>query len=178
MHSKNDNKKILLDCDVIRHLLKGDRISLLRDLYGNNITILKVVFDELFRSTQIQNVVENFIKFYSVEIMEFPADNFDILKEYAALRKRFGDGESACMAVAKFTKDYIASSNLKDIKDYCENNGIIYLTTMDILLEAVDAGLITESDCDLIIQKIKRKKSKLPVDNLADYRASCKTRLV
>ena len=170
MHSKNENKKVLLDCDVIRHLIKGDKIALLYELYGNNLVILKVVFDELFRSTQIQNVVENFIKLFKIEIMDFPADNIDILKEYANLRKRFGDGESACMAVAKYQEDIIASSNLKDIKKYCEKNGIHYITTMDILLEAVDCGKMSESECDIIIQKIINKKSKLPVDNLADYR--------
>ena len=170
MSSMNDNLKILLDSDVIRHLIKGDRLSLLHELYGKRIVILKVVRDELLRSTQIQTVLENFIKFYKIEIREFPTDNIEILKEYALLRKRYGDGESACMAVAKFQKNTIASSNLKDIKEYCENNSIVYITTMDILLEAVDCEKISETECNLIIQKVIKRKSKLPVDNIADYR--------
>lgn len=170
MPSMNENTKILVDSDVIRHLIKGNRLSLLYDLYADHLVILKVVLDELFRSVQIQTVIENFIKFYNIEILDFPSGNIDILREYALLKRRYGDGESACMAVAKYQNDIIASSNLKDIKEYCENNSIIYITTMDILLEAVESGKISESECDQIIHKVKVKKSKLPVDNLADYR--------
>lgn len=94
----------------------------------------------------------------------------EILKEYSSLKRRYGEGESACMAVARYQKNIIASSNLKDIRKYCEKNNITYLTTLDILLEAVDKGIILESECDGIIQKIKAKNSKLPVDSTAEYR--------
>ena len=66
-----------------------------------------------------------------------------------------GDGEAACMAVAKYTKDYIASSNLKDIKDYCDYFGITYLTTMDILLEGYYKQIMTEAQCDAFIKEVK-----------------------
>jgi len=165
-----DDTKILLDSDVIRHLIKGDKLSLLHKLFGDHLVLLKVVYDELFRSTQIQPIIENFIKFNNLKIIEFPSDNLEILKEYANLKKRFGDGESACMAVAKFQNNIIASSNLKDIKDYCIQNKIVYLTTMDILLEAVDTQLLSEDNCNHVIQTIKAKNSKLPVNTIAEYR--------
>jgi hypothetical protein len=31
-----------------------------------------------------------------------------------------GDGEAACMAIVRFSKDILASSNLKDIANYCK----------------------------------------------------------
>ena len=72
-----------------------------------------------------------------------------------------GDGEAACLALAKHTKDYIASSNLKDIREYCKHFGIVYLTTMDILLEAYQKGIMTEVQCNTFIQEVKSKDSKL-----------------
>lgn len=41
--------------------------------------------------------------------------------------------ESACLAYAKFNKDILASSNLRDIKKYCSFHDIEYLTTIDLL---------------------------------------------
>ena len=79
-------------------------------------------------------------------------------------------GESACMAVAKCENDIIASSNLKDIKTYCEENSITYLTTMDILMDAIEKSVLSEDECDQIIQKVKASNSKLPVNSISEYR--------
>ncbi len=104
----------------------------------------------------------------SLPLMPFPKE-LNIIKEYALLKKSFGDGESACMAVAKFQKEYIASSNLKDIKAYCEVNSIVYMTTMDILLEALEKGIMSEIECNKFIIDVKAKGSKLPVNTMAEY---------
>jgi len=40
--------------------------------------------------------------------------SIEISKEYALLKKTKGIGEAACMAVARYSNEYIASSNLKD----------------------------------------------------------------
>ena len=102
--------------------------------------------------------------------MEMPRD-IKIIKEYSVLKKTLGEGEAACMAVARHTNDYIASSNLKDIKKYCEQHGIIYMTTMDILLEAYTSGIMNETECDGFIKEVKDKKSKLinDIDSIAVY---------
>jgi hypothetical protein len=65
----------------------------------------------------------------------------EIIIEYAYLNREFGIGESACMAVAKHQKKFIASSNLKDISKFCDANNITYLTTMDILKQAMDSAI-------------------------------------
>lgn len=92
-----------------------------------------------------------------------------IIREYAVLKKSLGDGESACLAVAKFQKQYVASSNLKDIKEYCEENSIVYLTTMDILYTALEKGILSEIECNKFINDVKAKGSKLPVNTMAEY---------
>lgn len=169
MTKKTNEPKILLDSDVVRHFLKGGKILDLPKIYPNRLIMLDVVRDELCLSTHIRNDVNNFITFCRIEIKDFSGD-INIIREYAQLRKQFGNGESACMAVAKHDKHYIASSNLADIKDYCDKNGITYLTTMDILIDGVSAGILSDKDCDKFILEVKRKRSKLPTNTIQEYR--------
>lgn len=94
----------------------------------------------------------------------------DVLKEFAFLKKRFGIGESACMAYCKYNKDVLASSNLKDIKTYCKNNKIQYLTTMDFINSAYEQKMLDESECDYFIYNVKSKGSILPCNTIKEYR--------
>jgi hypothetical protein len=98
--------------------------------------------------------------------------------EYARLIKTFGKGESACMAYCKFNKDILASSNLKDISIYCEENEITYLTTMDFLAEALNEKQLTEHECNDFIRNVKAVGSKLPVNTIAEYLKKFKVRSI
>lgn len=169
MTKKTNEPKILLDSDVVRHFLNGRRLLDLHRIYPNRLIMLDVVKNELCRSKQIAEEVNKFINYCRIEIKDFSGD-INVIREYAELKKNFGEGESACMAVAKYDKHYIASSNLSDIKDYCLKNGITYLTTMDILVEAVLAGIFTDKECDTFIAEVKQKGSKLPTNTIKEYR--------
>ena len=74
------------------------------------------------------------------------------------------------MAVAKFRKEYIASSNIKDIKDYCDQHSIIYYTTMDVLEIAITNHVLTEMECENFISEVKSKGSKLPCNTMKEYK--------
>jgi len=133
-----DDPKILLDADVISHFIKGGQHLILPRLYPNQLVILNIVKKELKNSKNVsfKTQVDNFLKIKGVEQKDFPED-FKVKKEYARLQKelRLHEGESACLAFARFNENYIvASSNLSDIVEYCRENSIIYLPTMDILL--------------------------------------------
>jgi len=136
---------ILLDADVIIHFYKAERLSVLQELYKGRLLIR--VIDEY----------------------PFPSRDAQILQEYATLSKTKGKGESACMAVCRYQNNILASSNLKDIKPYCEQFGIAYLTTMDILAIAHKKDLMSLKECDDAIRVILAKQSKLPYNNLHDY---------
>ena len=138
MYPLDKETKILLDSDVIRHFIKGQQLQILYALYGNHLVFIDVVKIELFRSKQIVNQLSNFISFNKIQVIPFPTENIEILKEFSKLKKRYGEGESACMAIAKYQKHIIASSNLRDIKLYCEENKIAYITTMDNLIDSMD----------------------------------------
>ena len=80
-----------------------------------------------------------------------------------------GDGESACLAVARYNNHILASSNLKDIKTYCDFHNIEYLTTMDFLCEAVSKGIFDNQRCNDFIEMVINAGSKLPVLKMQDW---------
>jgi hypothetical protein len=85
-----------------------------------------------------------------------------MMREFARLTECFGKGESACMAYCRYTNNVIGSSNLKDIKQYCSKNGIVYLTTLDFLYYAYIKHLMTLQECNDFISTVRSKGSQLP----------------
>ena len=77
-------------------------------------------------------------------------------------------GESACLAYAKFNRDVLASSNLKDIIKYCRFHKIKYITTIDLLVMGYTQGVFTEENCDDFIQTVRRRGSKLPNQSFSE----------
>lgn len=173
MSQSNTAPLILLDSDVIRHFISGNQLHRLASIYPNRFVILDKVKVEICRSKQLKSIVEDFIKQHKISVIPFPKD-MAIIIEYAYLRKEFGDGESACMAVAKHQNKFIASSNLKDISKFCQTHGITYLTTMDILEQAYLDGILSQTACNQFITDVLDKGSKLPYKNLEGYLKSKK----
>ena len=163
--------KILLDCDVIIHFIKAGKQLLLPKIYPNQMVILDKVKSELDKRKSNIVSINNFIAYAKIDIIKMPS-NIAIIKEYSILKKSKGEGEAACMAVARFSKDYIASSNLSDIATYCAEHDIKYLTTMDILLEANTLNLMSGQECIDFIKEVKSKDSKLikGVESIEDYK--------
>ncbi|MGE0567692.1 MAG: hypothetical protein AB7O73_07060 [Bacteroidia bacterium] len=166
--SKKNEPNILLDADVVRHFLNGNRIHQLSAIFPNRFVMLDKVKNELCRSKGLVTPVTNFLSMFKIPVIPFPVKS-EIIKEYAMLMKKFGEGESACMAVARFENEFIASSNLKDIKAYCTQHGIVYYTTMDLLVEAMSKNIMTEAECDQFINDVKTKGSKLPCNTMKEY---------
>ena len=161
-------KKIILDADVIIHFCKGGQLGNLPQIFSNKIYVPDVVFLESL-SKEYKNQVNNLFNFKLVYELEIKAE-LNVLKEYKRLLNlKFGKGESACMAYCRFHNDVIGSSNLKDIRLYCEENNIDYLTTMDFLAEAYHTNKLDEAACDFFIYNVKLKGSKLPCNSIAEF---------
>ncbi len=167
MKKPDPKKKIILDADVIIHFCKGEAIGLLPGIYKNKIFIPDIVHYESL-SHQYKAEIDNLLSFKLVSELTITSEK-EVLVEYNRLRKQYGKGESACMAYCRFHHDVIGSSNLKDIKTYCETHRIDYLTTMDFLAEAYNLGVMDEGNCDFFIYKVKQKGSRLPYNTIRDY---------
>jgi predicted nucleic acid-binding protein len=169
MSSSASKVLILLDADVYIHFHKGDKLTVLKDLYGGRLVILDNVASELFagKSTEVGSSLENMIRFGAIKELPFPKD-IRILSEYAALSKTKGKGESACLAICRYNNHILASSNTIDIKKYCDTYSLAYLTTIDILCIAKLKGLLSEIECDDFVKKVTSSGSFLNCKCIAD----------
>lgn len=165
---KGVKAKIVLDADVVIHFAKGEMLGMLPGIFPDyDFVLLEAVHEELLSDirTQIDNQIA-LLK--NIKLLPF-APRGDMLREYARLRSRFGKGESACMAYCLFNHDVIGSSNLRDIRAYCEENGIVYLTTLDFLWYAWKKGMVTTEGANSFMNVVRSKGSKLPEVDIERY---------
>lgn len=165
----NGAPKILLDCDVVIHFLKGGKILELPTIFPGRFVMLDKVQNELHKRNSNVLAIGAFLAAGNIPVIPMPTDT-DIVREYLTLKKTMDDGEAACLAVARFRKEFVASSNIRQIADYCETNGIVYYTTMDLLQEATVKGIMTDTECNLFIVEVKSKGSRPPCNTIAEYR--------
>jgi hypothetical protein len=169
------NRIILVDADLVSHFITAGEAESIHLVFPNNpIHVLDKVHAELqnWKSANVGFVISDLLKKKRIKLIDFPEDNEEVKKEYFWIKgMQFkGDGESACLAVARHNKNILASSNLKDIKNYCIMHKIDYLTTMDFLCYALATGVFDESRCDTFLQKVIAAGGKLPVKNMKDYK--------
>ena len=163
---------ILLDADVVIHLFKADKISLLNMLFLGRIRMLDIVLKELLENRTVREIVENLFIYRQVEEFKFPTtSNSTLLNEYFALASTInGSGERACLVYCKHYRNIIASSNTTDIVPYCLANGIAYLTTLDFFMIAVKKRKMSAREANNLIQKItKNSESYLCCKSIEEH---------
>ena len=83
-----------------------------------------------------------------------------------------GRGEAGGIALAKVYNGVLASNNYADIAPYIEEYGLKHIDTGQILIEAMEKGLITETDGNNIWSQMLAKKRKLPTNTFTEYLAN------
>jgi hypothetical protein len=160
--------KIVLDADVIIHFSKGGFLSILAEIFP---TYDYVVLDKVYQEIKdpIKSQLDNLIQFLGkIQVLNYNPKGLELL-EYAQLTKFKGKGESACLAFCRFNPNVIGSSNLTDIKSYCKQYNITYLTTLDFLYFAIKRNIISISNADNFIQEVRAKDSTLPDISMRTY---------
>jgi predicted nucleic acid-binding protein len=165
-----NHKYILVDADVLSHFMMSGNILIFSKIFPNKKVVLEIVADEIRRHPKLKVYMNQLIQLKQITEIPLPQKP-EILKEFASLKKTKGPGESACMAMARFSKDIIASNNWKDIKAYCEIHQIEYLSTMDFIYEAYQSKILSLAKCDLMIHNLitAKQPAKLPCKNLEEY---------
>ena len=157
--------KIVLDADVIIHFMEADCFSLLPAIFPEyEYLILDVVYDEISK-----NFIDKYLHFFSRLKKELFVPKGESIKEYFLLQRTLGKGESACMVYCRDNRDVLGSSNLKDIRKYCSENDITYLTTLDFLYYAYCRGKMTEQECLVFMKAVNDAGSKLPIVDITRY---------
>ena len=167
--------KIVLDADVIIHFAKGGRLALLPKILPEfQFMILDVVKREippLFSSSLERMIVRD-----KILIEERFGLTSGEMREYAVLTAAsgmgLGKGESACMVYCLYHHDVLGSSNLRDVRQYCDQHGITYLTTVDFLYYAIQRKLMTKEEADAFVKQVVATGSKLPDVDFDTYYCS------
>ncbi len=153
----------MLDTDVVLHFLKGGRLSLLLDIFASECeyVILSTTYDEIQNKDQRTQIDNHILLLKNLTKVDFKPTG-EMRRVYAMLTSQFGKGESACMAYCQFEHHVIGSNNTRDIRDYCESNGIAYLTTADFLYYAIKQGLMTQTQATKLIIDARAQGSNVP----------------
>lgn len=164
--------KIVLDADVINHFVRGGKLDLLPKILPEfQFVVLDVVMKEL------PVLILSELKKQIVREKDITEEVFEVnglaKKEYFRLTAvnglHLGKGESACMVYCKFNNDVVGSSNINDITQYCDDNGITYLTTNDFLYYAIRRNLLTKEQAKEFIHNVRSMGSYPPIVDFDKY---------
>ena len=163
------------DTDCLSAFLWVREESILAKLYAGRIILPAQVYHELRRVPHLLARVDTLKNkgYLFVESMETGSEEYNdylrmTISPEAGMRM-IGRGEAAGIAMAKQRDGTLASNNLRDILPYVEKYGISHVTTGDILMEAMDAGIITEAEGNTIWSDMLRKRRMLPTATFSEY---------
>ena len=170
-------KIILVDSDVISHFIAVGMIDRLDEILAPNLLFLvEDVYKEVIRhplDSDRKNKVDSWIANKRITKIPFPFNNEKVREEFYRIKKAYpmlDYGERACMAMARFGREVIASSNFKDIKQYAENYGVEYIGCVDILFIALHKAVFTLEQCNRFIADATRiNHARFPVRKIEDY---------
>ncbi len=152
---------------MISHFIANNCLADLPTILApHQCMVVDYVYAEIARNPFRKAILDGIIASGAIQQMHFPNDDLAIKLEFAQIKKRnylIGDGERACMAIAKHRNDIVASSNFRDIAPYCKMHGIYYLGTLDILTIAANRDVFDEAKCDSFIQNaMTYNKARFP----------------
>lgn len=171
------NKVIFVDADVISHFIATGHIDTLTMILAPHaVYVVDYVYKEATwhpTDPQRKEKVDAWMTNCKVTLIGFPYMNDNIKKEFFRLKKEnpiLGKGERACMSMTRFGHEVVASSNFRDVADYCDSFGIEYIGTLDILTIALNKGIYTQEDCNkFITDAISLNKARFPVRDITNY---------
>ena len=171
-------KKYFFDTDCLSSFLWTREESILARLYAGRIILPAQVYQELQKVPHLLERVDTLKEngCLSVESMEAGTEEYnDYLRMTTSPEtgmRIIGRGEAAGIAMAKQRGGTLASNNLRDIRPYVEKYEISHITTGDILMEAMDAGIITEAEGNTIWSDMIRRRRMLPTATFSAYLAA------
>lgn len=163
------------DTDCISAFLWIKNESILSKLYPGKIILPKPVYDEIGKIPHLIKRIEQMKDAGDLTVQSIAVGTDEYI-EYCKLavsppdgEKIIGKGEAAAIVLTKSNDGILASNNLRDISHYVAEYGLRHTTTADILVEALNRGIINESDGNTIWANMLAKRRMLPVPTFSDY---------
>lgn len=179
MKKKKGEKSLIeeyfFDTDCISAFLWVHGECILTKLYAKHIILPAQVYKEISKVSHLRKKVDTLITKGTliIENMEVGSPEFQNYFQMTTNPEKgmriIGSGEAACIAMAKERGGILASNNMRDISQYVKKYELKHVTTGDILIKALNTGIITEEDGNTIWSKMLRKKRWLPTKTFSDY---------
>lgn len=180
---KNRREALLLtdllffDTDCLSAFLWVRSENLLPQLYPGKVIIPKPVYTELCNPTipHLKNRLDGLLSNDLVSLQDIDIDSeeystyYQLTESPANGHKIIGNGEAASISLAKKHGGIAACNNLHDIQTYISEFGLKHTTTSDILVDAYDRKLITESEGNTIWSNMLAKRRRLGAFSFTDY---------
>ena len=156
-------KPAFYDTDCLSCFIAIDDTSLLEEQF-ECIYLPFEVYDEFDRPhiQNLKNRVDNLIDKGFVKIVKFDTDTEDYLLFLKV-------GEAAVIAHAKKHNGIVASNNTKDVMPYVEKYNLERISTGDILEMALEKGLITEKEGNIIWSRMLKRGRWLVEKDFTSY---------
>ena len=167
---------LFFDTDCLSAFLWINDTNILQALYAGKIVLPDPVYQEMSNPCipHIKRRVDALINSKTAMIKPIVAgtEEYNLYRELTKSNpgcKAIGKGEAAGIALAKTYNGILASNNYADIAPYIEKYNLRHVDTGHILLEALEKGIITEQDGNVIWQKMLDKNRKLPAESFTEY---------
>lgn len=166
--------KIVLDADVVIDFIDGHQLFILPKILPTyDFVILDLVLNqELGKHPATKQYIDRQIEWFketsNLSILEWKPDK-ETLQIYSLLSRTKGKGESACIAYCQTHSEVLASCNLRDTKQYCEENGITYITFLDLMWYAWRNNVLSEELCNKCIQDVIASGNMVPNVLISQY---------
>lgn len=147
---------VVSDADVIIHLSRLKKLSLLKQLYSE-VFIPEYVKDELHhkKDHEIQEALLSFIKVQTVPVSE---------AEAIAGKHGIHMGEAHVKALGEKLRAELFLSNERKVRDAAKEEGFKIAGTIGIILKAVVKGMITKEDAELLLENMKAEDFRIHPD--------------
>lgn len=172
---------LFFDTDCLSAFLWINNTNILQKLYGGKIILPEPVYQELSNPSipHIKQRADSLIDSNTMSVKSIDAGTeeyklyFSLIHEEKG-KKSIGRGEAGGIALAKTYNGILASNNYKDIAPYIKKYNLKHIDTGQILIEALEKGLITEADGNNIWNQMLVKRRKLPSNTFSEYLANIK----
>lgn len=167
---------LFFDTDCLSAFLWVNNTNILHELYGGKIVLPEPVYQELSNPSipHIKQRTDSLISSKDVSVKSIDTDTEEY-KLYSSLirggkgKKSIGRGEAGGIALAKTYNGVLVSNNYKDIAPYIAEYKLKHIDTGQILVEALEKGIITESEGNNIWCRMLEKRRKLPAKTFSEY---------
>ncbi len=169
---------LFFDTDCLSAFLWINDTNILQALYGGKIVLPDAVYSELSnpsiphikkRTDELINANVAIVQEIKVGTTEYLL--FDSLVKGINGEIKIGRGEAAGIALAKTYNGILASNNYRDIAPYIKKYQLQHIDTGHILIEAMNKKIITETEGNVIWQKMLDKNRMLPAKSFTEYLA-------